>query len=127
MTADDCGTRGLQQGLTAGHMKLALYRRLNELRCSDLSCWLGCTPEHLLHHCAAQVVFVVGYGDVGKGSAAAMKAAGARTIIGEIDPICALQATMEGYQVWRLITALFSTEAVVFMGSVLNRCPDGNV
>ena len=45
---------------------------------------------------------MVGYGDVGKGSAAAMKAAGARTIIGEIDPICALQATMEGYQVWRL-------------------------
>lgn len=73
------------------------------------------------------MVFVVGYGDVGKGSAAAMKAAGARTIIGEIDPICALQATMEGYQVWRLITSLFSTEAVVFMGSVLNRCPDGNV
>jgi adenosylhomocysteinase len=46
-----------------------------------------------------QVVFIAGYGDVGKGSAAAMKAAGARTIIGEIDPICALQATMEGYQV----------------------------
>lgn len=48
---------------------------------------------------AGKVVFIAGYGDVGKGSAAAMKAAGARTIIGEIDPICALQATMEGYQV----------------------------
>jgi adenosylhomocysteinase len=45
------------------------------------------------------VVFVAGYGDVGKGSASAMKAAGARVIIGEIDPICALQATMEGFQV----------------------------
>ena len=41
-------------------------------------------------------MFVAGYGDVGKGSAAAMKAAGARVFIGEIDPICALQATMEG-------------------------------
>ena len=41
-------------------------------------------------------MFVAGYGDVGKGSCAAMKAAGARVFIGEIDPICALQATMEG-------------------------------
>ena len=39
------------------------------------------------------------YGDVGKGCAAAMKAAGARVIVAEIDPICALQACMEGYQV----------------------------
>lgn len=48
---------------------------------------------------AGKTVFVAGYGDVGKGSAAAMKAAGARVIIAEIDPICALQACMEGYQV----------------------------
>lgn len=47
-------------------------------------------------HAAGKAVFVAGYGDVGKGSAAAMKAAGARVFIGEIDPICALQATMEG-------------------------------
>ena len=46
-----------------------------------------------------QVAFIAGYGDVGKGSASAMKAAGARTIVAEIDPICALQATMEGFQV----------------------------
>ena len=39
---------------------------------------------------------MAGYGDVGKGCAAAMKAAGARVTIAEIDPICALQATMEG-------------------------------
>ena len=45
---------------------------------------------------AGKAVFVAGYGDVGKGSAAAMKSAGARVFIGEIDPICALQATMEG-------------------------------
>ena len=45
------------------------------------------------------MAFIAGYGDVGKGCASAMKAAGARTIVAEIDPICALQATMEGYQV----------------------------
>ena len=48
---------------------------------------------------AGKVVVVCGYGDVGKGSAASMKGLGARVIVTEIDPICALQATMEGYQV----------------------------
>ena len=48
---------------------------------------------------AGKVVVVCGYGDVGKGCADAMKGLGARVIITEIDPICALQATMEGYQV----------------------------
>lgn len=68
-------------------------------------CWGSgtcCGNEHDLQIClhlldfAGKAVFVAGYGDVGKGSAAAMKAAGARVFIGEIDPICALQATMEG-------------------------------
>ena len=59
---------------------------------------------------AGKAVFIAGYGDVGKGSAAAMKAAGARVYIGEIDPICALQATMEGKlllfrgNVWKVVT-----------------------
>merc|ERR1711915_713646 len=44
-------------------------------------------------------VLIAGYGDVGKGSAASMKGAGARVLISEIDPICALQACMEGFQV----------------------------
>nr|ADQ00183.1 S-adenosyl homocysteine hydrolase [Chlamydomonas sp. ICE-L] len=48
---------------------------------------------------AGKVAFIAGYGDVGKGSASALKAAGARVIIGEIDPICALQAAMEGYEI----------------------------
>lgn len=48
---------------------------------------------------AGKVVVVAGYGDVGKGCADAMKGLGARVIITEIDPICALQAAMEGYQV----------------------------
>merc|ERR1711971_109416 len=48
---------------------------------------------------AGKTAWVGGFGDVGKGSAMAMKAAGARVIISEIDPICALQACMDGYQV----------------------------
>lgn len=48
---------------------------------------------------AGKVVVVAGYGDVGKGCADAMRGLGARVIITEIDPICALQAAMEGYQV----------------------------
>lgn len=48
---------------------------------------------------AGKVVVVCGYGDVGKGSADAMKGLGARVIVTEIDPICALQAAMEGYEV----------------------------
>lgn len=48
---------------------------------------------------AGKTAVVAGYGDVGKGSAASLKALGARVIITEIDPICALQALMEGYQV----------------------------
>jgi adenosylhomocysteinase len=46
-----------------------------------------------------KTVFVAGYGDVGKGSAEAMRGQGARVIVSEIDPICALQAVMDGYQV----------------------------
>ncbi|MBN9178498.1 MAG: adenosylhomocysteinase [Microbacterium sp.] len=49
-----------------------------------------------------KVAFVVGYGDVGKGAAEALRGQGARVIVGEIDPICALQAAMDGFQVARL-------------------------
>jgi adenosylhomocysteinase len=48
---------------------------------------------------AGKVVVICGYGDVGKGSAQSMRGFGARVIITEIDPICALQAAMEGYEV----------------------------
>jgi adenosylhomocysteinase len=54
---------------------------------------------------AGKVVVVAGYGDVGKGCAQAMKGLGARVIITEIDPICALQACMEGYQVMTMDNA----------------------
>ncbi|HTN00610.1 adenosylhomocysteinase [Planctellipticum variicoloris] len=51
---------------------------------------------------AGKVVVICGYGDVGKGSADAMKGLGARVVVTEIDPICALQASMEGFQVTTL-------------------------
>merc|ERR1712072_1386408 len=51
---------------------------------------------------AGKKVMILGYGDVGKGCASAMKQAGARVCITEIDPICALQACMEGIDVVRL-------------------------
>ncbi|KGN32360.1 S-adenosyl-L-homocysteine hydrolase [Knoellia sinensis KCTC 19936] len=51
---------------------------------------------------AGKVVVVAGYGDVGKGCAEALRGQGARVVVTEIDPICALQAAMEGYQVARL-------------------------
>jgi adenosylhomocysteinase len=51
---------------------------------------------------AGKVAVVCGYGDVGKGCAQALKGQGARVVITEIDPICALQAAMEGYQVLTL-------------------------
>ncbi len=55
---------------------------------------------------AGKVVIVCGYGDVGKGCARSMKSFGARVIITEIDPICALQAAMEGFEVKTLESAL---------------------
>src|SRR4051795_450717 len=48
---------------------------------------------------AGKVAVVAGYGDVGKGSAQALRALGARVLVTEVDPICALQAAMEGYRV----------------------------
>ena len=48
---------------------------------------------------SGKVAMVAGFGDVGKGSAASLRQAGCRVMVSEIDPICALQAAMEGYQV----------------------------
>ncbi|PRW32849.1 S-adenosyl-L-homocysteine hydrolase [Chlorella sorokiniana] len=62
---------------------------------------------------AGKTAFIAGYGDVGKGCASAMKAAGARVIVSEIDPICALQASMEGYQVAPLDDCVSSADIFV--------------
>ncbi len=62
---------------------------------------------------AGKVAVVAGYGDVGKGSAASLRGAGARVIITEIDPICALQAAMDGFAVKRMDKALEEANIVV--------------
>lgn len=62
---------------------------------------------------AGKVAVVCGYGDVGKGSADSLRNAGVRVIVTEIDPICALQAAMEGFEVKRLATAIKEADIVV--------------
>jgi adenosylhomocysteinase len=68
---------------------------------------------------AGKVVVVAGYGDVGKGCAHSMKSYGARVLVTEIDPICALQAAMEGYQVTTMEDAL--SEGNVFVTTTGNK------
>ena len=60
-----------------------------------------------------KVIFVAGYGDVGKGAAEALKGQGARVIVSEVDPICALQAAMDGFQVTTIESVL--GEADIFV------------
>jgi len=62
---------------------------------------------------AGKVAVVGGYGDVGKGSAASLRGAGARVIVTEIDPICALQAAMDGYAVKKMSDAVKEADIVV--------------
>ncbi|MDA8581718.1 adenosylhomocysteinase [Schleiferiaceae bacterium] len=62
---------------------------------------------------AGKVAVVAGYGDVGKGTAASLRGAGARVIVTEIDPICALQAAMDGFEVKRMATAIPRAQIVV--------------
>ena len=62
---------------------------------------------------AGKVALVMGYGDVGKGSAQSLRGLGATVMIAEIDPICALQAAMEGYRVVRLNEVVEDVEIFV--------------
>jgi adenosylhomocysteinase len=68
---------------------------------------------------AGKVAVVCGYGDVGKGSAASLRHGGARVIVTEIDPICALQAAMEGYEVRTLEQA--APDADIFVSATGNK------
>ena len=62
---------------------------------------------------AGKVAVVAGYGDVGKGSAASLRGAGCRVIVTEIDPICALQAAMDGFEVKKMENAIRDANIVV--------------
>lgn len=62
---------------------------------------------------AGKVAVVAGYGDVGKGTSASLRGAGARVIVTEIDPICALQAAMDGYEVKKMVDAVKEADIIV--------------
>lgn len=62
---------------------------------------------------AGKVAAVAGFGDVGKGSAESLRKAGCRVIVSEIDPICALQAAMEGYEVKKMADAVKEADIIV--------------
>ncbi len=62
---------------------------------------------------AGKIAVVAGYGDVGKGSAESLSSSGVRVIVTEIDPICALQAAMEGYEVKKMDTAIKEADIIV--------------
>jgi adenosylhomocysteinase len=62
---------------------------------------------------AGKVAVVAGYGDVGKGSAQSLRGAGARVIVTEIDPICALQAAMDGFEVKKMATAIPRADIII--------------
>ena len=109
--------RGLSEETTTGVLRLYEMHREGTLKCPAINVNDSVTKSKFdnLYGCresltdgikratdvmfAGKVAVVAGYGDVGKGCAQAMRGLGARVLITEIDPICALQAAMEGYQV----------------------------
>jgi adenosylhomocysteinase len=111
------GIRGLSEETTTGVHRLYQMMERGELGCPAFNVNDSCTKSKFdnLYGCreslldglkratdvmiAGQIAVVCGYGDVGKGCAQSLKGQGARVIVTEIDPICALQAAMEGYQV----------------------------
>ena len=88
---------------------------------------------------AGKTAVVAGYGDVGKGCAAALRGMGAKVVVTEIDPICALQAAMEGFRVVRMETVVGEIDVVItttgnkdiirveHMRAMKNNCIVGNI
>jgi adenosylhomocysteinase len=114
------GLVGISEETTTGVMRLYEMEKANALLCpainvndsvtkSKFDNVYGCRhslPDGIMRATdvmiAGKTVVICGYGDVGKGCAASMKSCGAKVIVTEIDPICALQACMEGYHVQTL-------------------------
>ncbi len=103
------GVHRLQQMLDRGQLKVPAFNVNDSVTKSKFDNLYGCR-ESLADGIkratdimmAGKVVVICGYGDVGKGSAASMKGFGARVLVTEIDPICALQAAMAGFEVTTL-------------------------
>ena len=125
------GIRGLSEETTTGVHRLYQMVERGELGCPAFNVNDSCTKSKFdnLYGCreslldgvkratdvmiAGKVAVVCGYGDVGKGCAQSLRGQGARVIITEVDPICALQAAMEGYQVTTLEDVV--SEADIFI------------
>jgi adenosylhomocysteinase len=123
--------RGLSEETTTGVHRLYEMAKEGALKCAAINVNDSVTKSKFdnLYGCreslgdgikratdvmiAGKVAVVAGYGDVGKGSAQALRALGARVLITEIDPICALQAAMEGYEVVTMEDA--APEADIFV------------
>ena len=103
------GVHRLQQMARKNELKVPAYNVNDSVTKSKFDNLYGCR-ESLVDGIkratdvmiAGKLAVVAGYGDVGKGSAASLRNQGARVVVTEIDPICALQAVMEGYQVVRI-------------------------
>lgn len=103
------GVHQLYQKLSEGKLKIPAINVNDSVTKSKFDNLYGCR-ESLVDAIrratdvmiSGKVAFVAGYGDVGKGSAQSLRNNGARVIVAEVDPICALQAAMEGYEVKRI-------------------------
>ncbi|MFL5322278.1 MAG: adenosylhomocysteinase [Myxococcaceae bacterium] len=125
------GIRGLSEETTTGVHRLYEMSKQGKLKCAAINVNDSVTKSKFdnLYGCreslmdgikratgvmvAGKVVVVAGYGDVGKGCAQAAKGLGARVIVTEIDPICALQAAMEGFQVTTMEEAAPMADMIV--------------
>jgi adenosylhomocysteinase len=114
------GVHRLYEMLEAGQLKVPAINVNDSVTKSKFDNLYGCR-ESLIDGIkratdtmlAGKIAVVCGYGDVGKGSAASLRGQGARVLITEIDPICALQAAMEGYQVTTMEKAAPLADVVV--------------
>jgi adenosylhomocysteinase len=114
------GVHRLYQMAKAGHLLFPAINVNDSVTKSKFDNVYGCRhslPDGIMRATdvmlAGKRVLICGFGDVGKGCAQAMKAAGARTMVTEIDPICALQACMDGYQVVRLEDVVSEIDIVI--------------
>lgn len=114
------GIHKIREAIENGQFKLRAFNVNDSVTKSKFDNLYGCR-ESLVEAIkratdtmiAGKTAVVCGYGDVGKGSAAALKALGARVVVTEIDPICALQAAMEGYKVCTLDEIVFDADIFV--------------
>jgi adenosylhomocysteinase len=114
------GVHRLQHMVEHGSLKFPAFNVNDSVTKSKFDNLYGCRhslPDGIMRATdvmlAGKKAVICGFGDVGKGCAASMKAAGAVTFVTEIDPICALQACMEGYQVVRLESVVATADIFI--------------